>query len=372
MGLSMKDYEAVSLKGSKVNYLKRNKNDNQKFIFDFTKSGKRYRQTYLAPKDSPTAMIKMAKIKCEAFYEQAGKIRDNLDPNIKMNTYWDRYCEHKKGSWGRGHDRTLKGFYINHIKGVIGEKQLRRVNGADIDDIMHNVKHLSKRSQKTNLEILKPLFLRAIKEGIIKESPVDHEIKRNASEEKKVVLGAEAKLKKVYNAIDKCFDENPKIKAAFLFGFNGRRLNEVLTLQWSDIDLHNQTYIIRKENSKVNTDMVFGLSPKMGFILKELYKQKDSEWIFSSNRNSSIHMTNLHKYYIKIREATGINQFTFHWMRNLLVSALVGQEGVDISDLSALLGHNDTGTLKKYLSLQREQSSKKAAKAIDRMLSGGA
>lgn len=372
MGLSMKDYEAVSLKGSKVNYLKRNKKDNQKFIFDFTKSSKRYRQTYLAPKDSPTAMIKMAKTKCDAFYEQAGKIRDNLDPNIKMNIYWDRYCEHKKGSWGHGHDRTLKGFYKNHIKNIIGEKQLRRVNSADIDDIMHNVKHLAKRSQKTILEILKPVFTRAIKEGIIKESPVDHEIKRNASEEKKVVLGAKDKFIKVYKAIDEKFAEDTIVKAAFIFGFNGRRLNEVLTLKWSDIDLDNETYIIRKENSKINSDMVFGMNPELVIILKELYKQRDSQWIFSSNKDSSIHMTKLSMHYDKIRQATGINEFTFHWMRNLLVSALVGQDGVDISDLSALLGHNDTGTLKKYLSLQREQSSKKATKAIGRMLSGGA
>ena len=55
-------------------------------------------------------------------------------------------------------------------------------------------------------------------------------------------------------------------------------------------------------------------------------------------------------------------------MRNLLASALAGKDVVDVSDLSALFGHNDTGTLKKYLSLQREQSSKKAAVAIGRML----
>jgi len=55
-------------------------------------------------------------------------------------------------------------------------------------------------------------------------------------------------------------------------------------------------------------------------------------------------------------------------MRNLLVSAHVGKEGVDVSDLSALLGHNDTGTLKKYLSLQREESSRKAANSIEKIL----
>ncbi len=368
MALSMKDYEVVTLKGSKVNYLKRNKKDKQKFIFDFTKNRKRYRQTYIAPNDTPTAMIRMAKIKCEAFYEQAGKIRDDLDSNITVDAYWDRFCEYKKSDWGTSNDRTLKGFYNNHIKSIIGYKQLRRVNTADIDDIMHKAKHLSKRSQKAILEVLKPLFTRATKERLIRETPVDHEIKRNASEEKKVVLGAEDKFKKVHKAINEKFADNPKVRAAFLFGFNGRRLNEVLTLKWSDIDLNITSYIIRKENSKVNSDMVFGLNPEIGSILEELYKYKDSEWVFSSNKNPSIHMTKLSMHYDKIRETTGIEEFTFHWMRNLLVSALAGKDGVDVTDLSALLGHNDTGTLKKYLSLQREQSSKKAAAAIGRML----
>jgi site-specific recombinase XerD len=127
-------------------------------------------------------------------------------------------------------------------------------------------------------------------------------------------------------------------------------------------------YVIRAENSKVNSDMVFGLNSELKSILEELYKYKDSIWIFSSNRDSSIHMTKLSMHYNKIRQATGLKEFTFHWMRNLLVSALAGKDGVDVTDLSALLGHNDTGTLKKYLSLQREQSSRKAADAIGKML----
>jgi site-specific recombinase XerD len=49
-------------------------------------------------------------------------------------------------------------------------------------------------------------------------------------------------------------------------------------------------------------------------------------------------------------------------------NSAVDKNGVDVSDLSALLGHNDTGTLKKYLSLQREQSSKKAGKAMEKIL----
>ncbi len=369
MAISMREFEPIRLNGSKVNHLKRHKSDKQKFVFDFTKNKKRYRQLYSAPKDTPAAMAKMAKISCETYYEQAGKIRADLNSGITMDNYWDRYCDHKKNDWGKSNNRTLKGFYTNHIKPVIGHKQVRRVNTADIDDILHNVRHLSKRSQKAILEVLKPLFKRAIKEGLVQFSPVDHEIKRNAAEEKKIILGAEDKFKKVHDAINSKFADDPKVRAAFLFGLSGRRLNEVLTLKWTDIDLDKSKYVIRGENSKVNSDMVFGVNPELGFILKELKQKQDSEWVFSSNRDASKHMTKLSMHYDKIREAANVPAFTFHWQRNLLVSALAGKEGVDVSDLSALLGHQDTGTLKKYLSLQREQSSRKAADAIDKMLS---
>jgi len=369
MALPIKEYETVSLKGSKVQHLKRNKNDYQKFIFDFTKNSKRYRQTYIAPKDTPTGMIRMARIKCEAFYQQAGRVRSSLDTNITVDIYWDRFCEHKKYDWSKNHASHIKGVYKNYVKAFIGKKQLRRVHNADIDDIMDKAKQtLGKRSQKSILEILKPLFQRAIKEKLILDSPVDQDIKRNAAEEKKIVLGAEEKFKKVHKAIHNTFNNNPKLKAAFLLGFNGRRFSEVLTLKWSDINFDNNTYRIQAKNNKLNIDMTFGLNEELTIALKEVHEQKDSIWVFSSNRDPLKHMTKLAPYYVKIREASGIKEFTFHWMRNLLVSALAGKEGVDISDLSALLGHNDAGTLKKYLSLQREQSSQKAAIAIDRML----
>ena len=368
MALSIKDYVSVSLEGSKINHLKRNKKDHQKFIFDFTKNKKRYRQTYIAPKDTPTNMIKMAQIKCEAFYDQSGKIKKNININIAVDEYWDLFWNYKKDAWSKRHLENNKRFYTKHIKGIIGQKQVRYTTTADIDTILQQVKNLSKRSQKNVIEILKPLFLRAVREGIIKETPLDQDIKRNAAEEKRVVLGAEEKFKLVHQAILTIFANDIKIKTAFLFGFNGRRLNEVLTLQWSDINLSDKTYILHREKNKSKNDMIFGLTDELTKSLQILFKQKDSEWIFSSNRDPSIHMTKLQPYYEKIRTATGIGEFTFHWMRNLFVSTLVGKEGIDVSDLSALLGHKDTGTLKKYLSLQREQSSKKAAYAIDSIL----
>ena len=113
--------------------------------------------------------------------------------------------------------------------------------------------------------------------------------------------------------------------------------------------------------------MTFALSDELIQTLKEIHQRRDSEWVFSSNRDPRKHMVRLTQYYPIIAEKTGIEGFHFHMMRNILVSALAGR-GVDVADLSALLGHTDTATLKKYLSLQREQASRKAINAMTGLL----
>ncbi len=370
MALNTNDYESVKLNGSPVQSIKRHKKDKSKFLFTINKNKKRYREIYTAQKDTLAAMIKMAKLECEKFRNQAGMVREEISPNISVNDYWERFKEYKKSSWGKSNERNMKSFYKNHIKDIIGSKKIKNVTSADIDDIMNKIKHLSRRSRKVALEVLQPLFTRAIRERLITTSPLleDHMVKRIASEEKKVVLDATTKYKLIHNAINEEFKDDIKVRTAFLFGLSGRRLTEVLTLEWSDIDLKSKSYQIRADNSKVNSTMTFALNQELTQVLTELKKQRDSIYIFSSNRNSKIHMTKLSMHYDTIRETSKLQEFTFHWMRNVLVSALAGKEGIDVTDLSALLGHNDTGTLKKYLSLQREESSKKAANAIEKIL----
>jgi hypothetical protein len=43
--------------------------------------------------------------------------------------------------------------------------------------------------------------------------------------------------------------------------------------------------------------------------------------------------------------------------------------GVEVTHLSAMLGHTDSGTIRKYLSLQREASTAVTNEAAQRLLS---
>ena len=116
-------------------------------------------------------------------------------------------------------------------------------------------------------------------------------------------------------------------------------------------------YIVRGSNSKVNTDMTFALARDIKEALLE----------FQDTRGNVFMIKHTKDHYPKIRLVSGIEEFTFHWMRNLSVSALSAM-GASLGDLTALLGHNDSSTLKKYLSLQRETATRNTNDISEKLL----
>ncbi len=375
-----KDYERFKYKRNFVPRMKRHTKDDSMFLFYFKKNNKLYRKLYASAAPTKGSRVEDASKALDSFYKSAGRVRDDVDINISVNNYWDEFVARKviesyneitkqmERDWSNNHKRTMTGIYNLHIKSFIGSKKIASITVGNIDDVMLNAKTKSKRLQKGILEILEPLFKRAIRDGLREDSPIDEDnkVKRNFSKEKKIIMNPKDKFVSIYDAIKNI--ENVKIRTAFMFGFNGRRLQEVLKMKWEDVDFNAHSYYIPPENSKVDTGMTFALNNELMVLLRALYDGRNSIYIFSSNRDSSIPMARLSQYYDCIRTDSGIKEFTFHWMRNLLVSTLA-DKGVAVADLSAILGHQDDATIKKYLSLQRENAGNRAHDAMEAILS---
>jgi len=77
---------------------------------------------------------------------------------------------------------------------------------------------------------------------------------------------------------------------------------------------------------------------------------------FQDIKGAVFNIKHTKEHYSKIRLVSGIQEYNYHWMRNFAVSALSSM-GADLTHLTAMLGHTDSSTLKKYLSLQREAST---------------
>ena len=350
MAVLLKDYTTTKHKGLFIH-----KKDDNKFLFNFRLNGKATRKVF----NANPAHTKADKLK--AAYKELEKLKDvktrvessGADLNAKVDEYFNKLQQ----MTDRNED-TQKSYtyhYEKYIQPVIGKMPITKVAPTHISTIAASTKHLSNSTRQKSMAILVPIFNVAIDEELIQFSPIKkiHKVKRKQIEEKKIVTNAEIKYREVHKAINSVFADNHKIRALFLFGFNGRRKTEVLHLKWSDIDMANNQYTIRGVNSKVNTDMTFSLPADVKEAL--LQCEHYGEYIFCSDRDPSKPISEIREHVEKVRAVT-VPEYNFHWMRNLAVSALSSM-GVEAIHLSSMLGHTDTATVKQYLSLQRETSS---------------
>ncbi len=368
MGIEFKEYTKTKHTGISIH------KDGLRFLFVIKINGKLYRKTFKAnPVHGKADRLKTAYVAKEAFYED--KLHSETitaDTDATVGDYWEKVKASK--TWNAYRVKKYNYFYNRHLSDL-GVKKIRDIKPAHFTSLNTKMKDLSPRTRLEGYEILKPIFEMAIEDEIIKISPIkkSHIPKRKQLEEKKFVTEAEAKYRKVYEAINTLFGTdqvvmvsdntkiqcqiNPHHQAAFLFGFHGRRLQETLNLEWTDIDFENKSYVIRGKHSKVNTDMNFTLSDDIVSALLE----------FRDTSGKIFTVKSLDCHHQKIRDYTDIPEFSFHWMRNLSVSALSAM-GVEITHLSAMLGHTDGSTIRKYLSLQREASTTVTNKASAKLL----
>ena len=354
MAIIIKDYLKTKHIGIKVH-----KSDNSKFLLECTISKKRFRRLFTAHSSHGNKdRLKTAYEERETFI---ATLQAQSNSGANLNATVDDYFEiHKKSrKWSSEVKRGYENYYKKHIQPIIGASKIVDIQPFHISKVMDNLIKYANRTRKMALEILKPLFKRAVSDKLIQITPVtdEHNVTRNQKSEKRLVPDAVNKYKAVYNAIMGIYKDNPHHRALFLFGFSGRRKTETLEIKWEDIDFKNKTYIIIGENSKTGADMTFTLSDDLIDALSE----------FLDVRGKVFNITWISDAVKKIRIASGVEQFTFHYMRNLCVSALSTQ-GVEAITLSGLLGHTSTATVKQYLDLQREEASAKALDVSKRIL----
>jgi len=361
MAVLLSDYNVTKHKG-----LFLHKTDPNKFLFNFRLNGKSTRKVYHAnPAHGKADRLKLAYEELERLKGVTNRVdQSGADLGATVEDYFDRLQSMTERS--EATQLMYKNHYEKYIQPTLGRLRMVDVTPRHISKVAELTKHLANSTRSKTTSILIPMFNLAIDEELIQFSPIKriHKVKRKQIEEKKIVHDAESKYKLVYEAILTTFSDNPKIRALFLFGFHGRRKTETLQLKWTDIDFTNDTYVIRGQNSKINTDMVFKLPPVVRAALLEC--EHFSAYIFASNRDPLRPISEIREHVSKVRAVT-VPEYSFHWMRNLAVSALSSM-GVESIYLSAMLGHTDTNTVKQYLSLQRESSSKYVLDASERLL----
>ncbi len=238
-------------------------------------------------------------------------------------------------------------------KNKIGKKKIEKIREMDIQNILNQMAtlELSPRTRKSVMEVLNPLFRFACTNKYLRDNPTTG-ITVKVPSQKKIVTNATELFKKVYAGINAYYHDNPYYRALFLFGFTGRRKDEILSLKWENIDFTHHYYWI--EDTKTDDQQKYQLPP---YLIEPLQAIKDERkgLVFKSLITGK-KIVNIDRQMRQLKKFLELDTLSMHYMRNILVSALA-EQGIEAITLSGILGHKDPNTINKYLSINHHKSS---------------
>ena len=198
------------------------------------------------------------------------------------------------------------------------------------------------------LSLVRAMFKLAIAWGLYQgESPASHISMFPEQSRDRFIQPHE--LPKLFEVMKQ--EPNPYIKTAFMMSLlTGARRSEVLTAQWSDLDLAVKVW--RIPQTKSGQWHLLPLPGPLVQILAELPRVFGNPYVFVG-RHGKGHLKNISKAWRKIREKAGIPDVRIHDLRRSLGSWLAGS-GISLTIIGKILNHSQPSTTAIYGRLHLE------------------
>lgn len=231
------------------------------------------------------------------------------------------------------------------------EKSMLQATTADIRQYLSINGHLMQSTIVSKLDIISSFYGWLVKEDELLKNPCA-KIKRPKLP-KKVRVGLTIIEMELVRAACKTLRQRALIE---VFYSTGCRLDELRKIDIKDIEWDSSSVIV---NGKGNKDRRVFLSEKAKYYLKQYLDTRDDDCpaLFASERAPIRRLTNTGIQYQvkKIKEASGIEKPLHpHIMRHTFAQLNL-DNGMELADLQALMGHESANTTIRYAQVSDER-----------------
>lgn len=291
--------------------------------------------------------------------------------NITLDSYFDEWEKSRTGVIKDSSIKMNRSRYNNHIKSVLGETKLQKIEKREIVKLQQNLaQKLSASTTNSVIVLLKTVLNAAVDDEIIIKNPAasvkplrmddrpkaSETIHRALTREEQQAFIQEAKQEWLYEFF--CFSL-----------CTGMRLNEIVALKWQDIDYINNVIHVTKTVSWKQGGGIIETSPKsetskrdipmndtikkvlqmqrkkMAMIYGEIVARKmDSNIFIGSNGSKAVASStvafSINNVLKRLRQqGIEIERFTHHAFRDTFATRYI-EEGGNMQTLQKILGHS--------------------------------
>ncbi len=264
-----------------------------------------------------------------------------------LNDFFNDYIKLKSHSLSKENIYSTTKTYDKWIKNTIGEMAIDKINVTDIQYIVNDMlsQGLAPRTSQSIKQILRPIFNHAINLDLLIKNPT---LKVNIPKFDNVVKFELSNIQRQNLFNDIWNYEHLKYRGIMLFLFMGRRLNEVLTLEWKDIIFNEDLniYVIQADKSKDRKRHEYPLSEPLKIFLKE-YGIKKRGYLFEGVKTTHVTDNTFRNHWENLIKKTDIGKMRIHDTRHLLGNTLINK-GVTEDIIGKVLGHQSYTITSRY------------------------
>jgi site-specific recombinase XerD len=259
--------------------------------------------------------------------------RDMMDKFIK------EYAPKVSSNMQRSYTTSLK-----HLNPFFGESNLLSISPKMVSryKVLRNDEGAAPASVNRELSMLSKAFNLAVREWEwLRDNPASRVPKdrENNERDRWLTKGEEKKI----------LDNSPGwIREIIVFNLNtGLRIQELLSLEWSRVNLLRKTIIIQE--TKNGNPKTLPLNKIALDVLNQRSKVKSikNDFVFFNSNGKKINPHVLRTSFYTVLEKVGIENLWLHDLRRTFATRLA-QAGVDLYKISKLLGHKDIKMTQRY------------------------
>ena len=277
------------------------------------------------------------------------RAQDKVAPtfDVLCDRYMSDHAEvRKKASSAEGDRRLIR----LHLRPQLGSKKVAAITRADVAALHHKLRTTPYEANRV-LALASKMFALSERWGMRPDgsNPARNVDRYSEEKRERYLTSAEvARLWQVLNSDDAAAKVSPAAIAAIkLLMLTGRRLNEVLRLQWAWVDLDAK--LLRLPDTKGGR-LTVSLADAAVAQLSALKAGAGDHAYVIPGAVKGKPLVNLQKPWRVLRSMAGLDDVRIHDLRHTFASIGAGM-GMSLHMLGRLLGHTQAATTSRYAHL---------------------